>query len=292
MLYTISNDALQVQINDLGAQLWSICTADGTEYLWQGDPTYWPDRALNLFPQVGLCTDDTYTLHGRTYHLDIHGFVKDTVLSVAEHSPTRIVFAMEDTEQTRAMYPAAFRYAIAYTLQDNRLEVTITVENRGGDTMHFSVGGHPGFRLPLEEGLRYEDYRLQFPQGASARRVECTEGACLLTGEITDFPLTDGAIPLSHQLFARRVLILTDMPDQVTLCAAGGRRQVTVRYPQMPYLGVWKALGTDAPYVCIEPWTAPSAQYGVVEEFSSDPRKIHLPAGEQYTNCWSITVDG
>ena len=56
MLYTISNETLCVQISDLGAQLWSIRTADGAEYLWQGDPRYWPDRTLNLFPQVGLCT--------------------------------------------------------------------------------------------------------------------------------------------------------------------------------------------------------------------------------------------
>ena len=292
MLYTISNEALRVQINDLGAQLWSIQTTDGHEYLWQGDPKYWSDRALNLFPQVGLCTDNTYTIDGKPYHLDIHGFVKDTVLTVAEQEPHRIVFQMTDTEETRKQYPASFRYALAYTLVGNRLEMEISVENRGGDTMHFSVGGHPGFLVPMEEGKRYEDYRLQFPAGATARRVECIEGDCLLTGEITDFPLTDGAIPLSHELFARRVLILTDMPNEVTLCADGGKRQVTVRYPQMPYLGVWKWLGTDAPYVCIEPWTAPSARLGVVEEFSDDPRKIHLPGGEQYTNRWSITVDG
>ena len=42
---TLRRGDLQVQINDLGAQLWSIQTADGAEYLWQGDPKYWPDRA-------------------------------------------------------------------------------------------------------------------------------------------------------------------------------------------------------------------------------------------------------
>lgn len=69
MLYTIANDSLRITINDLGAQLWSIQTADGTEYLWQGDPRYWSDRALNLFPQIGLCTNGKYTLHGREYSL-------------------------------------------------------------------------------------------------------------------------------------------------------------------------------------------------------------------------------
>ena len=84
MIHTLKSDYLTVQINEKGAQLWSIRTEDGTEYLWQGDPKYWEDRALNLFPQIGLCTNNTYTLHGREYKMDIHGFIKDTVLAPAE----------------------------------------------------------------------------------------------------------------------------------------------------------------------------------------------------------------
>lgn len=290
MLYTIVNDSLRVTINDLGAQLWSIQTADGTEYLWQGDPRYWSDRALNLFPQIGLCTGGKYTLHGKEYSLDIHGFVKETVLEVAEQTGTRIVFAMSDSQKTRACYPAAFRYSIAYELDGNCLKIRFQVENRDEDTIHFAVGGHPGFRVPLEAGLTYDDYRLQFTGVDTVKQAMCTEGDCCVTGEIADYPLVDGAIPLSHALFAKQVLILTDMPHEVTLCAKGGRRQVTVSYPQMHYLGIWKWLATDAPYVCIEPWTGIPAHVGTVEEYSTDPNKIHLPAGETYTNDWSITI--
>ena len=28
--------------------------------------------------------------------------------------------------------------------------------------MYFGVGGHPGFAVPLEKGLAFEDYCLQF----------------------------------------------------------------------------------------------------------------------------------
>ena len=50
MLYTIGNGRLTVAASSLGAQLWSVCSGDGTEYLWQGDPAYWGDRALTHFP--------------------------------------------------------------------------------------------------------------------------------------------------------------------------------------------------------------------------------------------------
>ena len=64
MLYTIHNDALTVTIDGLGAQLMSITAADGTEYLWNGDPAYWAGRAPNLFPYVGRLTNDRYTYGG------------------------------------------------------------------------------------------------------------------------------------------------------------------------------------------------------------------------------------
>ena len=34
MFYTIQNDYLKVTVNSLGAELHSIQSADGTEYLW------------------------------------------------------------------------------------------------------------------------------------------------------------------------------------------------------------------------------------------------------------------
>lgn len=290
MIHTLKSDYLTVQINEKGAQLWSIRTEDGTEYLWQGDPKYWEDRALNLFPQIGLCTNNTYTLHGREYKMDIHGFIKDTVLAPAECGDSRLVLACEDTEETRAIYPFRFRYAIAYTLEHQTLDITVTVDNRDSQTMYFSVGGHPGFNLPLEEGLAYDDYCLQFPAGATAKRAECTPGDCIMLDRITDYPLVHDRIPLSHELFAQRVLILTDMPRQVTLMSDKGHKQVTVTYPDMKYLGVWKCLGTQAPYVCIEPWTGVSARRGVVEAYESHPDMIHLAPGGHYENDWSIQI--
>ena len=39
MTYTLSNDLLTVSIQDAGAQLCSVRSAGGTEYLWQADPS-------------------------------------------------------------------------------------------------------------------------------------------------------------------------------------------------------------------------------------------------------------
>ena len=92
MLYTIRNSLLQVTASAAGAELMSIQTADGTEYLWQGDPKYWSDRAPNIFPYVARLTKEQYTYQGKTYHLPIHGFAPTapfTVTAAADDSLIR-----------------------------------------------------------------------------------------------------------------------------------------------------------------------------------------------------------
>lgn len=290
MIHTLKSKALTVQINEMGAAIWSIKTADGTEYLWQGDPKYWDEKSLNLFPQIGLCTNGVYTLHGKTYEMPAHGFVCSTMLKVAEQTENSLTLYCEDTEETRKAYPFSFRYAITYTVEGSSIYVKYTVENHSDEEMYFAIGGHPGFNLPLEEGRKYEDYRLQFPAGSTAKQTWCTPVDCIMLDEITDYQFENDAIPLSHELFAERVLILVDMPKEVTLLAEGGTREVTVRYPDMKYLGVWKALGTDAPYVCIEPWTGVPARQNIVEDYELNPDSVHLAAGAVYENNWSIDI--
>lgn len=55
-----------------------------------------------------------------------------------------------------------------------------------------------------------------------------------------------------------------------------------VSYPQMNFLGIWHMPFTDAPYVCIEPWSALPSRKGRIEDLSEQPNLVHLPAGERY----------
>lgn len=85
MLYSIENDRLRVEINDIGAELYSIKDkTDGFEYLWQGDPQYWSGRAYNLFPICGRITEGRYTYKGGSYDICLHGFARDAVFTCVE----------------------------------------------------------------------------------------------------------------------------------------------------------------------------------------------------------------
>ena len=50
MNYTIKNQYLSVEISDAGAELQSVKSADGTEYLWQGESV---DRAADRWKVYG-----------------------------------------------------------------------------------------------------------------------------------------------------------------------------------------------------------------------------------------------
>lgn len=289
MLHTIENDRLSVTADSLGAQLWSIRSKDGAQYLWQGDPAYWSDRALTLFPYVARLWQGRCEMDGETHELPIHGFAPSSEFVLAEKTDTRMVLALESSAATWAQYPRRFVFRVIYALEGSALHVGYEVENRDDRAMHFGLGGHPGFNVPLEAGMRFEDYRLRFGAACQPMRVGFSED-CFVTGKDMPFPLEDGCLlPLAHSLFDDDAIVLRDMARSVTLEAPGGARSVTVTFPDMPYLGIWHMPRTDAPYVCIEPWRSLPARRGEIAVLERQENLVHLAPGKRYENHWQMT---
>ncbi|MBN1776550.1 MAG: aldose 1-epimerase family protein [Clostridiales bacterium] len=288
MFQTIANDALSVTVNERGAELWSV--RGETEYLWQGDPAVWADRAPTIFPFVARLYGGKYTVNGEPYRLPIHGFAVHCLFTAVEKSRNAVTLELKDTKLTRALYPWPFSFRVRYALSGSRLDIGYSVENTGEETMFFGLGGHPGFNVPLEDGLAFTDYELRFQAPCAPERVQFTPD-CFITGETKPFPLENGdTLRLKHDSFDDDAVVLTSAANAVTLQTNKGRRGVRVSYPQMPYLGIWHRPKTAAPYVCIEPWSSLPARDGEVTEFIGHPGLISLPAGETYTNAWSIEI--
>lgn len=301
-MQTIVSDKLIVQINPQGASLWSIkekaasdpaasCGAEqGNEYLWQGDHKYWADKAPNLFPYIARMTNKHYILDGKEYEMDIHGFAKDSLFEVIEVREDAVTLRLKDSEETYKQYPYHFLLDITYKVNDNKLDIIFHVENQDDKVMYFGIGGHPGFNVPMEEGLGFEDYCLEFTQEGQPKRVSFSPD-CFVEGEPVDFALEAGRVlPLHHDMFDDDAIILTDMYNQVTLKSDKGSKAVRVTYPDMKYLGFWHRPHTDAPYVCIEPWSSLPSRKGIVEDLATQPGLMKLEAGGVYDNTWSIEI--
>lgn len=150
--------------------------------------------------------------------------------------------------------------------------------------MFLGLAGHPGFFVPLETGLKFGDYYLEFSEETMPIRIGISEkGFC--SGEDKPLSLHNGhVLPLSHELFDNDAVVLSGMADSVTLKSDMGAKAVCVTNPQMPYLGLWHTPKTDAPYLCIEPWTSLPSHLGVIEDLSQQRNLISLPQGNIYAN--------
>jgi galactose mutarotase-like enzyme len=284
-MISISNGQLSVGVKPKGAELCSIRSADGTEYIWQAAPAFWNRHAPILFPMVGKLRDGRYTLDGKPYELSPHGFARDLEFAVIEQSAQSMVFQLLPTAATRAAYPFEFSLTITYRLSGNRLSIEYTVRNTGSSLMPFSIGTHPAFNLhgPLEE------CSLEFGQPETVKSyLVNTQG---LVSKETGAALTNSTtLPLSQTIFDRDVLIFLDAKsDQITLKAKNSPHRLTMDFPGFPQLGIWSKPG--APFVCIEPWygySDPETPYG---ELWNKPGLLKLEAGKTFACTHGITVD-
>lgn len=290
MVMEIKNSFLKIEIASRGGELRSAQDSGGREYLWQGNSRYWEDRAPNLFPYIARLTNGKYRFKGREYSMEAHGFLHTSELRTVWKRETALRLTLAATEETKRQYPFEFEYFVEYRLEGRRLDICYEVHNTAGsqeNKMYFGIGGHPGFQVPLDDGLRFEDYYLEFGGGCSCRRIGFSEDH-FITGEEEDFPLPDNRLPLKHELFDDDAIVLRDMPDSVELASRCEGRFVKVCYPQMKYLGIWHAPHTDAPYVCIEPWSSLPSRKGIIEELETQDNLVTLEAGAVYKNNWCI----
>ncbi len=291
MLYTIKNSHLTASVDTLGAQLMSLQTRDGLEFLWQGDPAYWSKRAPVLFPVIGRLEGRQYQLDGQIYPMPTHGFASHMEFIPVSHAEDTLILALHSTPDTQRSYPYRFVLEITYHLSGSTLSVASRVYNQSDRTMHFALGGHPGFQVPLEQDASFTDYHLEFDRETQPERIAFTGDTVLVTGDTIPYPLEEGKrLPLRHELFDEDAIILRNMARQVTLKSHGHDRSVTLSCPDAPYLGFWNCPHSDAPFLCIEPWTSLPGRSGITEDLALREDFIHLDAGNTYENTWTVTV--
>ena len=313
MIYTLRNSEMEVQVSSKGGELVSMKDADQTEYIWIGDATYWKRHAPQLFPCIGRLTNNQYRMDGALHEMGQHGFLRDYELTKVEseeqagaetvrdaagqagaeaETVTSLHLQLQSDTSTRQLYDRDWTVDIFYSLCGKTLSVKFQVRNCDTRTMRFGYGIHPGFNVPLNPALRFEDYRLDFHEVSTPKQMELTE-RYTISGGMHDYALAEGRyLPLQHSLFDHDAIILKDMPHTVTLGSQKDEKKVTVTFPDMPYLGIWHAPETDAPFVCIEPWSSLPSTDSVIDEFETKPDFITVEPEETYTNSWSISIEG
>ena len=285
MIERIENEHYIAEVNTLGAQLTRIYSKDtDTEYLWNGDETYWKKHAPVLFPFVGRLYDGKYTYRGNVYEMTIHGFCQQAEFAVASSTGDAITLRIESNEERKAMYPFDFVFSVTYRLTDQGLDEVAVVENTGKSEMLYGFGGHPGFNVPLDKGLQFEDYSVTFPDAGKVERRIFTDNH-LDAGYYSDTDtVKDGKMALHHDLFDDDAVVLRGTGERAVLSSEKGKRSVEVTYKGAPFCGIWHSIGVKAPFVCIEPWWILPGRDETMVDISEREDFIHLEAGKTNTH--------
>ena len=156
-IITLKNDALTVKISTMGAELQSVCDANGVERIFDANPTWWKQHAPVLFPVAGGLRDDEYLLGGKAYHMPKHGFAKLREFALESSTDTRAVFLLAGEAAKDAGFPYEYEFRVKYVLRGNRLEVSYIVTNLDEKTMYYGIGAHEAYATP--EGIeKYYEY--------------------------------------------------------------------------------------------------------------------------------------
>lgn len=283
----IENDFLKAAFKAKGAELSSLQHKEtGVEYIWKADPVFWGKHSPVLFPIVGTLRSDSFIFRDKEYHLGRHGFARDMDFSIEESKRDSIKFRLDASVSTLIKFPFKFSFEIAYTLLNNSLKVTYSVVNTGDNEMYFSVGGHPAFQVPLEAGLSYEDYYLEFNECEDAGRWPISVQGLIEKSPVPFFNNTN-KIQLTKPLFYQDALVFKHLRSSVVnLRSEKGSAGIRFDFSGFPYLGIWAA--KDANFVCIEPWC------GIADSVDTDSQIIakeginRLAVGETFNRSWTI----
>lgn len=286
-LVTITDGGLSARINPLGAELWSLTDAQGREYMTDADPAFWTGHAPLLFPIVGALNGGKYRLDGREHALAKHGFARTSRFELRERRENYVRFALNDSEQTRSVYPFAFQLDAEFGLEARTLAMAVTVRNAGESPMPFSFGFHPAFAWPLPGGGRKDAHRILFERDEPEpiRRIDPASATLLPQPEPT--PVVGNLLIPEAAMFEKDALIW-DRLESRALTFAGEGPSLEIAFPDCPNLGIWQKPG--APFLAIEPWHGFNDPQGFAGDFRDKPGVIELAPGGTRTFRMDVTM--
>ncbi len=155
--------------------------------------------------------------------------------------------------------------------------------------MYFSLGGHPGFKVPIKNQGDFTDYYLEFKTETPAKKLFVSPTALPVDSD----PLYPNGmlkkIPLAHSIFDNDDMFFVDSAKEVSLKLDKYPSSITVNFENFKFIGFWHAIKTDANYVCIEPWLGSPSNDAPVE-LTTKKDMTTLLKNETYEISCTITL--
>lgn len=289
-VYELKNEAVSIQIHSHGAELKSLKNlSTAVEYMWKADPEFWGRTSPVLFPFVGGVNNKEYRTKGQTYPMAQHGFARDMEFTLLSETEDEIWFVLNSDEETLKKYPYVFTLKLGYRLLSKGVEICWQVENPGKEDLPFSIGGHPAFNCPIEEGRKQTDYVIRFDNEDKVISTRLSSSG--LATDVQDiYDLDKGILPITETLFDKDALVIEhDQARQVALCDKEGNAYLTVTM-ESPLFGVWSPPKKNAPFICIEPWYGRCDKEGFTGDLKEREWGNLIAPGQIWKASYQVTI--
>lgn len=279
MIYSIENEVLKISVKKFGCELTSVKSKSSSyEYMWQGNPDIWSGQSPILFPIIGRLIEDKYTLNGKVYEMEKHGFARRNDWELIGKEDNSLSFRLSENEKTLKCYPYSFDLIVKFTLDGNRLTVEHRIINKNDSVMYFSIGAHPAFNCEIGD-------KLIFDRDETLETIKIDLVNSLRLPETTPLLKNEREITITEDIFKEDALIFEGVKSEnITLISQSSERKISFNLGNAPYLGIWAKPG--APYVCIEPWCGVNDSTEKKTDFSQKDAINSVNANDSFTFTW------
>lgn len=283
MDYLLHNEHLTINASTNAAQLQSLRRNDANfEYIFQGFPDFWGWQTPTLFPHCGRLEDDYMEIDGTRYDSKQHGFARHSLFEAEEVTDDTITFLLTENDETLKIFPYHFELRIDYQLDGDKLRVKYILKNTNDGDMHFSIGAHPAFNVPLAPGETFDDYQLTFSAHDEVTEYGIGEGNFIHDTTGKQVNLEDGMLTREQFKDGLQLFELGDKAVKIGLENSDRTHGIKLDSNGFPYVGIWSPYPTDATFVCIEPWFGLPDIANGNHDFAQKAGNQTLAAGETF----------
>ncbi len=259
----------RLAVATLGAEArsWQV---GGRELLWPGDPAIWAGVSPILFPVVGWLRDGV-RVAGKPYALEKHGFARRKTFVVDRRSADSVRLVLRDDEETRAVYPFAFRFAVEYAISGGEWRLVLEAANTGSEPMPYACGTHPGVVVSPGAATRFSA-----PERPLVPRL--APGG-LMSRDMRELPLQQGTqLPVNDELYASDALCFLDCASHSLRLEQADGSAIEMARGDFLHMALWRR--PPGPYLCLEAWTGYSDPVGFAGDLFEKPSMRVLAPGE------------
>lgn len=175
-----------------------------------------------LFPFSSKTADDTYRLGEKTFHMPMHGLVKNDVFAVETVETNRAVLWLENSPSWKEQYfPFDFRLEVAYLVHENCLDTVFSVTNKSEEAMPHYLGWHPYFKATDKKRMSLkQDMQVHYDYGRHVDNPMCEVADLSRSWDDVFHSPVDGGFELINEADGYRVRCETDRAfDAMVLCS-------------------------------------------------------------------------